>query len=160
MAPYSSPQETDEDRLKMRRRAFWRDILAGFAAAVGIAIAVYAWAGVQNAQENNTADILTTCQTGNRTRPQLAINQMVGIDGILTLNPKITIDVRRQVAAAYIHALEPELAPGRSIGFRDCNDDGRIDRADFLADEAPPDGWQKGVPELLGPDAIPHVEAP
>ena len=156
-------------RLIDHPRRFWTVVFLTLASIV-ISVAISVWAittakgapdeAARRLARDTASSVLITCQTGNRTRPQLAINQMVGIDGILTLNPKITLDVRRQVAAAYIHALEPELAPGRSIGFRDCNDNGRIDRGDFLADEAPPAGWEKGVPDLLGPDSIPHVESP
>lgn len=135
------------------------------AAGCGIALAVWALTIAQGAQGDNrrdirdtTAAVLLSCQTTNRTRPQIQVNAMVGIDGILKLNPALGIDVRRRVAAAQVQALEAELQPGRSIGFRDCNANARIDRRDFLPDETPPDGWRSGVPELLGADGLPHVK--
>lgn len=164
------PGETDAEwRNRRRRRSFQRDVIAITAAVIGLAIAAYAWWGVRDAQADNRRDLLATaqadlrsCQSENRTRPQIQVNVMVGIDGVLRLNPNITIGDRRRVASAYIDALKPELAPGRSIGFRNCDprEDDTIDRLDFLPGETPPDGWESGVPELIGTDGLPHVPEP
>ena len=126
------------------------------AALCGIALGVWALTLAQSAQGENRRDIsdtqieqLTTCQLGNRNRPQIAINTLIATDGILRAFGA-SVEDRQRAAAGAVEALRPELAEGRSIGPRDCNDDGRININDYYEGRQPPD--------LLGPDGLPNLE--
>ena len=157
----TDPPGLDAWRDRRRRRALWRDLVALTAATVGIGIAIWALTGAYEAQGDNRRDIrdtaatvLQTCRTSNRTRPQIQINSMINTDAALVA-VGADLELRRLVAAEQVRAAAPELQPGRSIGFRDCDESGSIDRGDFIPGEPLPPGALEGIPRLLGDDELP-----
>jgi hypothetical protein len=162
---------TAEARALREKRGKQRDVIAITVALIGVGLAIWSQTGVRSALDQNSRDteataaaVVATCQTGNRTRPQIQVNGMVQIDSALEAlsarDPEKGLVIRRIVARAEVKAIQTELAVGRSVGFRDCTGNERIDRGDFAPDEAPPPGWEVGIPELLGPDGLPHVTQP
>lgn len=140
-----------------KRRRNFRDVVAVTTAAIGLAIAILAGYLALGATSENQRDLrdtnatqLVTCQIGNRTRPQLAINTLVAVDAVLE-KAGATLEQRREFAAAQVMRLRPEVASRTgSLGQRDCNGDGQIDQRDWLDGEPPP--------PLVGHDGLPHLE--
>lgn len=141
----------------------WRSTIGLALAVLGSIIAIWAWVVARDAQSENRTDIrntaaavLLSCQTANKTRPQIERNALVGIDAALA-RLHAPVKIRRDLARAQVSRLSDEMRIGGSIGFRDCNSNGRIDRGDFLPDQPPPPHTRDGRPRLLGPDGLPQV---
>lgn len=108
-------------------------------------------ADADRARREAAAADLRTCRIGNVTRPQIAVNTLVIVDGVLRgLNAPI--EVRRAAARGAIVALDEQLARDGSAGPRDCNHDDEITRADY-----PP---KVGPQPILGDNGLPRGATP
>ena len=94
---------------------------------------------------------LRTCRRANRNRPQIAINTLAVVDGVLQ-RFGVPLEGRKVAAAAAVARLRPEQEPDRSIGPTDCNGDGIVTHADY------PPG--QGPRPILGADGLPSIRRP
>lgn len=80
---------------------------------------------------------LNTCRTGNRTRPQIAINSLIINDGVLR-GFGATVAQRRVGARLAVESLGQEIGENGSAGPRDCDKSGTIGPGDYQPGVAPP----------------------